>query len=177
MGSPKPPRKVKLVIGMLAKDKRLFDKVEGFFIERFGRIDFRSPIIAFKYTKYYKAEMGEPLKRRFVAFKRLIDPQRLPDIKIWTNALELKFSRSKTLPSRKINIDPGYISDSKLVLATTKDYAHRLYLARGMYGEVTLYWHKGSFRPWGWTYPDYRTKEYIEIFNSVRLALAKRYSK
>ncbi|MEK6733229.1 MAG: DUF4416 family protein, partial [Candidatus Omnitrophota bacterium] len=74
---------------------------------------------------------------------------------------------------RRINIDPGYISDSKLVLATTKDYFHRIYLTSGIYAEVTLRWRRGGFEPFEWTYPDYQSKEYIDIFNTIRKRLCK----
>lgn len=168
MARVKLPQVVKLIIGMLAKDKKLFDLVEEFFINRFGPIDYRSPVLIFNHTTYYRKEMGHPLKRKFITFQNLIAPQKLPDIKIFTNKIELGLSQTKESPSRRINIDPGYISDSKLVLASTKNYTHRLYLGKGIYGEVTLYWHKGSFCPWEWTYPDYKTRDYIEIFNKVR---------
>ena len=169
MGEAKRPQHVKLIIGMLAKDKKLFDSSEGFFIKRFGEIDYRSPLVLFNYTDYYRKEMGQPLKRRFISFKNLISPQGLSKIKIATNSLERILSKKKnnTL-KREINIDPGYISDSKMVLATTKDYFHRIYLKGGIYAEVTLFWRRHSFRPFEWTYRDYRTREYIRILNGIR---------
>ncbi len=167
--SAKRPQHVKLIIGMLAKDKKLFDSSEGFFIKRFGEIDYRSPLVLFNYTDYYRKEMGQPLKRRFISFKNLISPQGLSKIKIATNSLERILSKKKnnTL-KREINIDPGYISDSKMVLATTKDYFHRIYLKDGIYAEVTLFWRRHSFEPFEWTYRDYRTREYIRILNDIR---------
>lgn len=171
MGKAKKPKRVKLVIGMLAKDKKLFDNIEEFFVKEFGEIDYRSPVLLFTHTDYYKKEMGHPLKRRFISFKKLILPGRLSNIKLRTNFLEEKFAgKEKGSIKRQINIDPGYISDSKLILATTKDYFHRVYLDKGIYAEVTLVWKKGSFQPFNWTYPDYKTKEYLEILNTVRNA-------
>lgn len=169
MGKAKKPRPVKLVIGMLAKNKKLFDRIEEFFIKEFGEIDFKSPVVSFEYTDYYKPEMGGPLKKKFISFKRPIAPEDISKIKVITNSLEKKFSKQKkTSLCRQINIDPGYISDSKFILATTKDYFHRIYLARGMYAEVTLAWKNGSFKPFEWTYTDYKTKEYIDILNTIR---------
>ena len=170
MGKPKKAKKVKLIIGILAKDKKLFDSIEEFFLKDFGEIDYRSPDIPFSCTDYYKDEMGAPLKKRFLSFKKLIAPERLPDIKIKTNNIEEKFSKKQ---KRQINIDPGYVSDSKLVLATTKNYFHRIYLNKGIYAEVTLRWKKGSFHPFDWTYPDYKSGEYIDLLNHVRSSYMK----
>ncbi|MFC1621400.1 DUF4416 family protein [Candidatus Omnitrophota bacterium] len=167
----KKPRDVKLVIGMLAKDKKLFDKTEEFFVKEFGEMDYKSPVLKFDYTDYYKKEMGQPLKRKFVSFKKLIPPERISKIKTITNSLEQKLAiKKKGLLKRRVNIDPGYISDAKLVLATTKNYCHRICIARGLYAEVTLGWRKGGFQPFDWTYPDYRTKKYLSILNNIRSA-------
>ncbi|MDP2920870.1 MAG: DUF4416 family protein [Candidatus Omnitrophota bacterium] len=185
MGKAKKPGKVKLIIGMLAKDKKLFKDAERFFIRDFGPIDYKSPALNFNYTDYYKEEMSSPLKRVFISFKKPIPPEKIADIKLLTNSIEQKFAirtnssrlRSKNIVrasgasrelKRRINIDPGYISDSKLILATTKDYFHRIYLRNGIYGEVTLRWRKGGFEPFEWTYPDYKSTEYITILNTIR---------
>ncbi|MFA4991472.1 MAG: DUF4416 family protein [Candidatus Omnitrophota bacterium] len=163
-----------MIIGILAKNKKLFDDVEEFFIDAFGAIDYRSEILPFDYTDYYKKEMGETLSRKFVSFKKLIRPGDLAKIKLRTNSIEEKFAAEKEGAVRRlINIDPGYITDAKLVLATTKDYSHRIYLRKGIYAEVTLAWRKGGFQALDWTYPDYRTREYIDILNRMRDSYAK----
>lgn len=169
MGKPKEPRHVKLVIGMLAENKKLFDDIEEFFTNEFGEIDYRSPVLEFDYTEYYKKEIGHPLKRKFISFKKLISPEHLVSIKLTANAIEDKFSKKKdSRPARRINIDPGYLSDCKFVLATTKDYSHRIYLDKGIYAEITLCWQRDAFQSLPWTYPDYRSKEYISALNAVR---------
>lgn len=167
MGKAIKPKAVKLIIGMLAKNQKLFDIAEEFFIKEFGPIDYKSPAISFGYTDYYKKEMGSPLKRKFISFKKTIYPEKIAKIKLLTNSIEENLSASK---KRRINIDPGYVSDSKLVLATTKDYFHRICLNYGIYAEVTLRWRKSSFEPFEWTYPDYRSKVYIDILNDIRNA-------
>ena len=196
MGKAKKPRKVKLIIGMLAKNQKLFNIAEEFFIRELGAIDYESPVISFDYTDYYKKEMGSPLKKKFISFSNNISPEKIANIKLLTNSIEEKLavkinssrlrsknivraspstslginSASRELPcfKRRINIDPGYISDSKLILATTKDYFHRIYLGHGIYAEVTLRWRKSCFEPFEWTYPDYRSREYIDILNTIR---------
>lgn len=173
MGSAKKPNAVKLIIGMLAKNKKLFEKAEEFFIKKFGLIDYQSPVIPFKYTAYYKKEMGSRLKRKFISFETLISQEKIAKIKLLTNSIEKKLSVNN---KRQVNIDPGYISDSKLVLATTKDYFHRIYLDHGIYAEITLKWRKHSFEPFEWTYPDYRSKEYIGILNEIRNNFMKNHA-
>jgi len=174
MGKAKKPQRVKLVIGMFTKDKKLFDKIEEFFIKGFGETDYKSPVLSFDHTDYYKEEMGYPLKKRFVSFKKLIPPESIAKIKLLTNLIEDKFSEEKNGSlNRQINIDPGYITDAKFILATTKDYCHRTYLSKGIYAEVALAWKKDSFKSLEWTYPDYRTEEYINILNTIRNSYMK----
>ncbi|MDD5775195.1 MAG: DUF4416 family protein, partial [Candidatus Omnitrophica bacterium] len=137
----------------------------------FGPIDYESPELPFKHTDYYRREFGTCLIRRFIAFSRLIVPSALASIKIRTNKIEHKTSRSG---KRLVNIDPGYIDMAKLVLASTKDFCHRIYLDRGIFAEITLVYRKDSFTRQEWTYPDYRTPEYIAVFNRIRKDYAVR---
>jgi hypothetical protein len=168
MGAVKKANQVKLVVGMISNDPNLLLKLEKTLEWRFGPIDFRTALLDFAYTDYYEPEMGSNLKRQFVSFRRLIDPQQLPDIKLYTNKVELQNSAARNKPSRKVNMDPGYITEGKLVLATTKDQQHRIFLNKGIYAEVTLRYVDRTFLPWDWTYSDYKTKEYIDIFNEIR---------
>ena len=157
--------RVKLIIGFIYKDEAVFIKAKEKLRRKFGRIDFVSGPMDFGYTDYYEPEMGKELKRRFVSFAKLIPIQDLYRIKLYTNRLETRFLAHKL---RQINIDPGYLDLAKLVLATTKDYAHRIFLRKGIFAEITLSYRGESFSPNDWTYPDYRTKEYIDIFNQIR---------
>lgn len=168
MGKIKYPEPVKLIAGMLFAEEDIFTIVKNRLINKYGEIDFESPLFPFYYTDYYFKEMGGKLWRKFVSFKNLIDPEKLPGIKIFTNKLESEFLQPGS-SRRRINIDPGYIDLSKLVLATTKNFSHRIYIGRGIYAEVTLRYLKNSgFHPWEWTYPDYRSKDYLEVFNLIR---------
>ncbi len=168
MGAVRKANKVKLVVGMISNDPNLLLKLEKTLEWKFGPIDFRTALLDFAYTDYYEPEMGANLKRQFVSFRKLIDPERLPDIKLYTNKVELQNSAARNRPSRKVNIDPGYLTEGKLVLATTKDQQHRIFLNKGIYAEVTLRYVEKTFLPWDWTYSDYKTKEYIDIFNEIR---------
>jgi hypothetical protein len=125
---------------------------------------------AFDSTDYYELEMGEGLRRQFVSFEKLIDPGELAQQKLLSNELERGICYECGLPpdQRRVNLDPGYLSLSKLVLATTKDYSHRLYLRDGIYAESTLHYEDGRWMGWPWTYPDYAGGQYHEFFGQVR---------
>jgi len=161
-------QQAKLIIGFIYKDEAIFIKSRDKLKRNFGKVDFESGPIDFNYTVYYEKEIGPGLKRRFISFGRLISIQDLYRIKLYTNRLETKFSN---LGKRQVNIDPGYVDLAKLVLASTKDYAHRIYLRKGIFAEATLNYRSNSFSPNDWTYPDYRSQEYIDIFNKIRKTL------
>ncbi len=162
----RPVYRVKLVAGMLASCRDFFDEAAEALASEYGPVDYRSIVMPFEYTRHYENEMGRGLIRQFISFERLIYPDILSCVKLKTMELENQLSSSPG--RRKVNIDPGYVEGAKLVLATTKNYDHRICLKNGIYGEVTLHYRGDSFMPWEWTYPDYRTKEYIDIFNYIR---------
>lgn len=174
MGKIKRHNPVKLIIGFIYKDEAIFIKSRDKLKRKFGPADFESPAIDFNYTRYYEPEMGRGLKRRFISFKKPIAPQDLYRIKLYTNRLEARFLHQS---SRLINIDPGYMDMAKLILASTKDYCHRIYLRKGIFVEITLSFRNDSFSPCEWTYPDYRSKEYIDIFNQIRQTLCGQVKK
>ena len=168
MAAPVIPDDVYLIVGLLSAWPDLFARAQERLSARFGPVLRESEIVPFDFTDYYSPEMGEDLLRKFLAFERPIPPADLPEIKLWTNDLEKSFAGSEFPVPRPVNIDPGYVTPAKLVLATTKDYGHRIYLDLGICAEVTLTYTKGAFRPMPWTYPDYRTEAYREFFESVR---------
>lgn len=170
MGSAKEPPPAKLVMAMLAGREEWFDRAEGALQACFGAIDYRSAVLPFEHTSYYEDEFGERLWRRFAAFEKLIDPGALAAIKARTNALEQEWAEAG---KRRINLDPGYMTLATFVLATTKDHGHRIYLGQGIYGEVTLTYRDRDWRPWPWTYPDYRTEAYCQILRDIRALLAR----
>jgi hypothetical protein len=165
MGTVREPQPVKLVASLLTGESGLLDMARESLSAAFGPIDFTSELLPFDHTDYYTPEFGPGLQRQFITFERLIPPEMLPTIKRRTNELEWSLAGADC---RRINIDPGYLSLNKLVLASTKDHAHRLYLGHGIYGEVTLSYQRGHFRPWPWTYPDYGSEQYCTLFEQVR---------
>ena len=169
-----PQKPVKLIVGMLSLDKHLFDLAEKSMTDLWGPIDVCSEVMPFIYTKYYNRDMGEGLLRKFVAFEKLILPEDISAIKHQSNKLELDLQE---LPSAKelgvkraVNLDPGYINSSKLVLVTTKDYSHRVYIGNDMYAEATLHYCYEKWNSWPYTYPDYGSGDYDAFLNDARLA-------
>lgn len=135
----------------------------------FSSIDIRSDVIGFSYSDYYTQEMGSGLLRQWVSTSAAIEMTELVAIKHFTNRLEQLFARQG---ARTVNIDPGYATLAKVVLATTKDYDHRLYIGNGIYEEVTLHYRrKVGFESWPWTYPDYKSDTALEFFSRVRQTL------
>ena len=165
MGDIKKRQPVKLIAGLIFKDKFTLHKAEGLLIKHFTPLDFESQILPFIHTHYYQKELGPNLLRKFISFKKLIPAEDLYKIKILTNKIERRLSVEK---HRSVNIDPGYLDLSKLILATTKDYSHRIYLNDGIYAEVTLIYKDKNFQACVWTYPDYRTEPYLNFFLSLR---------
>ncbi|MFC1859179.1 DUF4416 family protein, partial [Thermodesulfobacteriota bacterium] len=152
MSSPQPPRPAKLVVGFFTKDKNIIKPLVTDLSENFGSIDIVSTWFPFDYTKYYEREMGAPLYRRVLSFRSLIEQNSLAEIKRITNDIEMKHSLEDR---RLVNIDPGYMVHERFVLATGKNYTHRIYLEKGIYADLTLIYQKGGFQSLPWTYPDY----------------------
>ncbi len=172
MAKAAPPPKVKLLCGMIASDVSLFDSAVERMSERFSLVDVRSDVMDFDFTHYYDAEMGSPLYRKFVAFTELVAPDSLIAAKCFTNELEEFFAAEMNhQPARPINLDVGYIEESKLVLGSMKNFSHRVYLGSGVYGEVTLMYHKGKWDSLNWTFPDYGSGRYDSFLTAARDAL------
>ena len=167
MGKIEKPKPVKLICGLLAADASWLEQSQEVLARKFGPLDRESEVISFDFTSYYAKELGPDILRQYVSFEDLIDPGALASIKISTNRLEEELSEDGL---RKGNLDPGYLDLSKMVLATTKDATYRVYLGEGIYAQSTLFYEKGIYRPWEWTYTDYRTETAIGFFNEVRRA-------
>jgi hypothetical protein len=160
-----------LIIPALVSQEVSVNTILEILVEKFGPIDTISPPIDFDFTDYYGEEMGTSLTRYLVSFLELVDPETLPEIKLYTNELESRFSLNG---SRTINLDPGLLSLERLILASTKNNGRRIPLRDGIYAEITLVYHHGDFHETEWTYPDYCSREYREILTKMRIALRGR---
>ncbi len=166
MSLPRGPKAAKLVMSFLYREEDVLAAVLAAADGKYGPLDFLSEALPFDFTTYYEPEMGKKLKRRLAGFRPLILPEQLPGTKLWANGRENLYLNEKG--GRKINIDPGYLSSAKFILATGKDYSHRIYLKDGIYGDLTLMFQKGSFTTLPWTYPDYASSPLIDLITLLR---------
>lgn len=172
MGTELETLPVKLIVGILFSDRTACEKALLSLTRKFGAADYETKPVLFTQTDYYDREMGTPIYRMFMAFKKLVLPHRIAGIKKWSDTLEKRFTKNG---NRKVNVDPGYISLNNLVLATTKNYGHRIALSSSIYAEVTLMYQKGAFETLPWTYPDYRDAANIPHFTEIRRLLKEQY--
>lgn len=172
MGQINQVHLVKFFCGLIFNSSVNTEEVYKLIEDKFNiKIDIKSEIIDFSFTQYYNPEMGENLKRQWISFETLLSPGRLAGIKVATNDLEAYISKNK---NRIINIDPGYITPANVILASTKDFSHRIYLSEGIYAEVTTIYKKGGFIKLPWTYPDYICSTAAEFILKARQCLLKK---
>ena len=165
MSLPRPPQAAKLVIGLFMNQQKLIFTVADKLIQKFGALDIVSPWFDFCFTDYYEPEMGTPLYRRMLVFTTLIQQNNLADIKQQTNSIEAHYSQTG---KRSVNIDPGYLLQERFVLATGKNYSHRIYIGRDIYADLTLIYRNGGFQILEWTYPDYADPRMRDFLSLVR---------
>ncbi|MFC1498321.1 DUF4416 family protein [Verrucomicrobiota bacterium] len=165
----RPVKPVKLFCGMIAWNEDVLKTAQGTLTSLFGDIDQQSDIFPFPSTDYYDKEMGNNLLRKFVSFVELIDPARLADIKVKTNSIEKEFAVEQDGGKRRtVNLDPGYVTPAKVILATAKNFSHRIYLRDGIYAETTMNFDKNGCIHHDWTYPDFKLGRYNKFFLELR---------
>jgi hypothetical protein len=170
MGTICTLKKVKLFCGIISSSAKIEQRSLAALEKKFGEIDLTSAIIPFDFSDYYNPEMGNNLKRFWISFKKLITATDIAGIKIFTNSTENSFAVNN---KRCINIDPGYITPANVILATTKNYSHRIYLSGGIYGEVTVIYKKAEVAKLPWSYPDYLSNPATEFLLKARKTLIK----
>jgi len=168
MADPKPFSPVKLICGIIGPGPEEARLAEERLAELYGPVDLRGPAVPFDLTDYYEDEMGPGLERRFLSFAGLIRPEDLPDIKLRTNALEDEIRRASGRARRVVNLDPGYVTAAALIMATAKNFAHRVPLGKGIYAHLELLFVKDGVKVLDWTYPDLRGEAHREFFRAVR---------
>jgi hypothetical protein len=178
MGIPREPTPAKYLVALLSAEANLLATVESDLTALLGAIDARSEILPWSVSRYYQEEMGAGLFRRFVSFWPLISPARLAAVKLQTQQVEEKFQwEGNGRRGRRINIDPGYLEKDKIVLASTKNAAHRIYLDSGIYGEATLLYYDGAYQACRTTYPDYlwpETTAFLTLMRTLYLEQLRR---
>jgi len=165
MSRPQPPKPAKLVIGLFTRDKDTIGQLASELSGAFGSFDLASSWLPFDYTTYYEQEMGGPLFRRMFAFQSLIEQSELATIKTETNRIEDQYALNE---KRLVNIDPGYLALERFVLASGKNFTHRIYIGQGIYADLTLIYQRGTFEKLPWTYPDYADQPVLAFLEKVR---------
>ena len=169
MGAPTLLPPVKLFLSALSADEAILDSVGERLSQLLGPVDRVTAKHPWNFSPAYTRELGSSLQRRYVVLSGLYRPECLPDIKIRTNELEAKLALG-ALGERRINLDPGYVSGSQVILASTKRYANRVYLRDGIYADLTLYYDGREFQPLSrFTFPEYRTRAARRFFRSLRV--------
>ena len=167
MSRPREPRPAKLLVSCLtAEPDRLWPEVLAALEDLFGPAELVYPALPFDHTAYYNDELGTPIVRRLAAFARPYPLDGLVAAKLATNALEDRLARADG--SRRVNLDPGLVTCERLVLATGKNFTHRVYLAQGIFADLTLVFQGGSWQILPWTFPDYAAPEMLAILTDIR---------
>jgi hypothetical protein len=164
---PQKRSKVKLIAAIMVARERLIEEAISVLSPSYGVLEFTSPVFPFTHSRYYAGEMGEALVKTFCSFRGVLEPEEIVARKLEAMACEQSFLREGT-SSRQVNVDPGYLDEMKLVMATTKNASHRVYIGSGVHGDVELVYGHGTFAPLEWTYPDYREPVALEFFSKVR---------
>jgi hypothetical protein len=174
MGKINTPTPVLLLIAVSSRYDEALAWAEQLAVQEFGPLLLKSDAFDFTETDYYLASMGPDLKKQFLTFETLLDPGRLPQIKIATNDWEQQFANQfECEESRPLNLDPGYLTLAKLILASTKDHAHRIYLGQGIYAETTLNYRSKAWQTSPWTFPDYQREDHQAFFTQCRQAMRR----
>ena len=169
MGEIHQPRRVLQLAAVFSRHPSALDWARERMIEQWGPLSLSSERFAFDQTRYYGKEMGGDLLKELHVVSKLADPSDLPDWKRLTNQWEQELAKPGQYEElRPLNVDPGYLTEAKLVLATTKDRDHRIYLCQGIFAEVTLYYHRGSWQTRPWTYPDYAEARCHQFLDQCR---------
>ena len=168
MGSIHTPPPVKIFVGVLYSVPALLPRIENRLSALLGPIDVRSETFPFDSTHYYDDEMGTPIHRCFFSFSQLSAAESIVRIKTSTNELEAAIAREHVGARRPVNLDPGYVELAKIVLASTKNFYHRILISGGIYAEVTQRYEAGEWRSFPWTFPDFRSGRYNTFFSTLR---------
>lgn len=166
MGTPTIPKKAALVVSVIYGKSPIRDEATRLLENAFGPGLMHPEPLQFDTTDYYRAEMGWPLHRVLWMADAVFGRHRLPAIKLATNGIEKQLAKRDG--SRRVNLDPGLLTAENFILATTKNYAHRVYLRKGIFADLTLVYRKSGYTPLEWTYPDYATAEIRNILKTMR---------
>ncbi|MDZ7761952.1 MAG: DUF4416 family protein [Desulfovermiculus sp.] len=173
MSQPQVPPPAQLVVSVLSSRLlQIWPEVERALQAKWGQLDFVSEPFPFTQTHYYDQELGTPIMRRLISFQQLMEQDRLPDIKLATNALEDTWRDDAGC--RQVNLDPGLLCLERLILGTGKNFTHRVYLGQGIFADLTLVYQKGGWQSLPWTFPDYAGEHIQDLLTRMRVSYKKK---
>ncbi len=161
------PPPAKLLASIIYRDEERFAVARDLFAERIGAVERVSGPFPFDFTEYYAREMGAPLARRFVVAAGVVARDSLAAAKAAAEKIEEALAVGGR---RTVNVDPGLLTEESFILATGKNYSHRVYLRDGVFADLTLVYRKGAYRALPWTYPDYASDAVRAFLSDVRAA-------
>ena len=145
MGTIHNPQKVLPVTAVFSRYPQALEWAAETMEKEWGKVVLKSEAFPFEQTHYYDVTMGTSLRKQFLVSLPLMTPDELVERKHQSNAWEVLYAQQFPQDEpRPLNIDPGYLDMGKLVLASSKDFAHRIYMARGIYAEITLFYRHGQ---------------------------------
>ncbi len=165
MARPEKPLPVKYLVAVLFREAGILPPMKKELISRWGAIDFEGQDHLFNATDYYQPEMGMPLFRRLLAFESLYTPALIVSMKLECNDIEAFFSQEG---KRTVNLDAGYLDHNKLILASAKEAGQKVYLDNGIYADLCGRYKTGRYRPFEWSFPDFRDGRYDEELAIIR---------
>lgn len=165
MSERRRPEPAALVVSVIYRIESRFDEAARRMGALWGDPERISDPFPFDKTRYYRREMGEPLVRRFFVGRRPVARDTLPEIKVAAETIEREFAEEGR---RTVNVDPGFLTAENFVLATGKNFSHRIYLGNGVFADLTLVFREGEYRALPWTYPDYASGEIRAFLGEVR---------
>lgn len=173
------PVKANLTVSVMFKDEDLLAEIRTILEKKYGKIDAVSDVYDFSsISPYYDPEMGSSIKKIIFSFKKPVRRDILASVKLYCVKIEQKYSKNG---KRLVNLDPGLLTLENFILATGKNYSHRIYLKNGVFAEITLmFGKKNVIKELPWTYRDYLyepARSFLlstrEIYREKRAALKK----
>jgi len=170
MAETRAPFPVKYFIAVLFHEHEAFEKSKASIVERWGAIDYEGADHLFDVTTYYESEMGTPLYRRIVTLETIRSPKEIVDMKLECNAIEAGLVVNG---KRAVNLDAGYLDHNKVLLASAKEAGQKVYLDKGIYADLAGRYKDGCYRPFEWSFPDFKDGRYDSELLIIRTSYLK----
>jgi len=172
MARAQKPPKGRLIVSIIYNSMDGLSDALKLLEKQFGRVQCETIEISYA-SKDYTEEMGERLQRRFYSFEKMVERDRLPEIKALCHKIEKQFGDLvRDYAFRTVNIDPGILTPDNVVMASHREFNHRIYLGEGVFGELTLVYSRGRFVRLAWTPAEFCEGEAIDFFLRVRESFA-----